>query len=909
MMAGSLDARPLTSAPITASTSFCDDPRLILALERFLEAAEGGETPDRDAFLSGHPEIASRLAQCLDGMQAIRDGINDLDRLEGAPGLSTDHALLQEPRPSIRVGDYLLLRELGRGGMGVVYEARQISLGRRVALKLLPFSATLDPRQLQRFQTEARAAAWLQHDHIVPVYAYGSDRGLPFYAMRLIEGRSLSDLIEQWRGGGPGPIMGRCDPGAIEGGRARGETIARFVSSLGIQAAEALEHAHGQGVLHRDIKPANLLVDGDGHLWITDFGLARFRDRESVTRSGDLIGTVRYMSPEQALGKHSEIDHRTDVYGLGATLYELLTQTPLFEGSETGELVSKVLNESPRLPRSIDPTIPRDLETIILKALAKDPGERYETTAALADDLIRYHENLPIRGRRPSASERVTRWAKRHRPVVLTATVLLVLALIGQSATIMMLAMEERRSRDHAIRASEHSLQLFEAGNALYHEVEERPGAAQEDSEARRRLLETALDIFERFARQESREPGHAALVTSALLRAGDIHLRLGHHSEAAHCYRGVLDRIGPRAARGGPVDAHGDALAHALNRLGRVELLTGNPRRGFGYFSRAVTVQERWVEAKGGVEGRLDLISYLIDLGRFSGVASLRTQADRALARALRVADSMAEGRADLDAPPETPEEAEALKRLIQGRLLHNNRLFSDAEAQYRAALGLYRRLAASHPDRAEFHQRSSEAAFQLAWYLATCTETSVRDEEEAVALVQQVLEENPSDPDLLSQAGVFFLQMDRPEEAERAMRVALASAPDRADLYNNLSWLLATRPDTRRQDPAEATHLAEEAIRLAPGVGIYWNTLGVAHYRAGRMKEAIASLETSMRLTDGGNGFDWFVSALALWKLGDRDSAAALYDKAVDWMELLPSRDPTLRRFREEADSTFEA
>ncbi|QDV37093.1 Serine/threonine-protein kinase PknH [Tautonia plasticadhaerens] len=899
-MTGSLEPRRLASEPTTASNSSGDDPRLIRALEHYLEAAEAGEPPDRDAFLSCHPEIASRLAQCLEGMDAIRGGVSGPGELGEESGLTTDAELFHAPTPPIQLGDYLLLRELGRGGMGVVYEARQLSLGRRVALKLLPFSSTLDPRQLRRFRTEARAAAWLQHDHIVPVFAFGSGQGLPFYAMRLIEGRSLSTLIAQWRDG-------VVDGG--EGATARGDAIAGYVASLGIQAAEALDYAHGQGVLHRDIKPANLLVDDGGHLWITDFGLARFRERESVTRSGDLIGTIRYMSPEQALGKHSEVDHRTDVYSLGATLYELLTRAPLFEASDTRELVNRVLLDAPRPPRSLDPSIPRDLETIVLKALAKEPGERYATAADLADDLRRYRADLPIRARRPSATERLTCWARRHRAAVLTAAILLAVALIGQSATILMLTNEERRSRDHAFQASENSQQLFEFADALYRQVEGRVGTDPEDSEADRRLLGTSLGIFERFTRQADRDPRHDSLVTSALIRAGDIHLRLGHHPEASLCYHRALVHLDPRPTPGNLTEDRGDDLAHTLNRLGQVELLTGNPHRAFEHFSRAVTVQEGWIGRRGGDEGRLDLVSYLIDVGRFSGVSSLAVQADRALSRALDLADAMAARRSTSDALPGTPEEAEALKRLIRGRLLRSDRHFSDAIDQYRAALDLYRRLSAAHPDRAEFPQRASEAAFQLAWFLATCSESSVRDEGEAVTLVQHVLEDQPDDPGLLSQAGVFFMQVDRYEEAERAMRAALASAPDRADLYNNLAWLLATRPEPRRPDPAEATRLAEEAIKLAPGVGIYWNTLGVAHYRSGRLKEAIASLETSMQLSDGGNGFDWFVTALALWKLGDRDSAAVLYDKAVDWMDLLPARDPTLHRFREEADLAFDA
>jgi serine/threonine protein kinase/Flp pilus assembly protein TadD len=353
------------------------------------------------------------------------------------------------------LGDFRLLRELGRGGMGVVYEAEQLSLGRRVALKVLPFAGVLDPRQLQRFLNEARAAACLHHPGIVPVHAVGQERGVHFYAMQLIEGCTLASVIHELAGpedqhaatGDDDPRTApysppRPAPGSASTAEAqatptpwseRGRDHYRRVAQLGVQAAEALEYAHQMGVLHRDIKPANLLLDARGNLWITDFGLAQVRHGDAaLTMTGDLVGTLRYMSPEQARGQRVGIDHRTDVYSVGVTLYELLTLRPAFRERDRAELLRKVECEDPPRPRRLDPGIPVELETIVLKAMEKNPNDRYATAQEMADDLLRWLGDRPIKSRRPSWRQVAVKWARRHRPAVwATAVVLLVAALLA----------------------------------------------------------------------------------------------------------------------------------------------------------------------------------------------------------------------------------------------------------------------------------------------------------------------------------------------------------------------------------------------------------------------------------------------------------------------------------------------
>ncbi|APW58997.1 Serine/threonine-protein kinase PrkC [Paludisphaera borealis] len=333
-----------------------------------------------------------------------------------------------------RLGDFRIIREVGRGGMGVVYEAIQLSLDRRVALKVLPNASALDSKQLRRFQLEAQAAAGLQHPHIVEVYSTGTAEGTPYYAMRFIEGRDLAQVVRDRRAQNERRDTGASPQAASGGSRSfsRGVAFAREVARMALQAAEALEHAHACDVVHRDIKPSNLLVDEAGHVWITDFGLARIMGGLDLTLTGDLLGTPRYMSPEQALGRRGPFDGRADVYSLGVTIYELLTLHPAFPGDDRIDVLRRIAEEEPTAPRKLDPTIPVDLETIVLKAMAKAPADRYATAGDLAADLARFLDDRPIRARRPTLVDHAWKWTRRHRRLVtagLAATVCVAVCL------------------------------------------------------------------------------------------------------------------------------------------------------------------------------------------------------------------------------------------------------------------------------------------------------------------------------------------------------------------------------------------------------------------------------------------------------------------------------------------------
>ncbi len=424
-----------------------DDSHLANALRAFQDAVDAGAPLDRSAFLAEHPSVADDLRDCLDGLLLMRDLTSPTGGV---------------PPAGQPLGDFKLLREIGRGGMGVVYEAEQLSLGRRVALKVLPFAATLDSRRLQRFRTEAAAAGHLRHPHVVAVHGVGCERGVHYYAMQFVDGPSLAEVLRRVLPADPDATASEAGPAT----RAHRTTVPtgtggdfRTVAGWIADAADALDHAHQYGVIHRDVKPGNLLLDADGTLYVADFGLAQMAGGGGVTRTGDVLGTLRYMPPEQLCGERA-LDPRSDVYSLGATLYELLTFQPAFDAGGRPELVRQILDEDPPPARRVRPAVPAELAIIAHKAMAKSPGDRYATAKALADDLRAWLDDRPIRARPPTPLQRLTRLVRRYRAAAVAIGVGLVLAVAALVVSTVLVAaknVEARaalRERDQALAAS-----------------------------------------------------------------------------------------------------------------------------------------------------------------------------------------------------------------------------------------------------------------------------------------------------------------------------------------------------------------------------------------------------------------------------------------------------------------------
>lgn len=474
------------------------EQRLDQIVAAYLEDREHGAAPDPDAWINAHPEFGAELREFL----SIWDGMSVLQReWLSRPALVPQS--LSGPLGLTNLGDYRILRELGRGGMGIVYEAEQLSLHRRVALKVLPQSSLLDERLLRRFRHEAAAVANLQHPNIVPIYAVGADRGINFFAMQLIEGGNVAQVIAERRARAtsrppstdvakdllPGSTIPSRGPSASTASTVAeaqsmlssktGRDYYCAVARLGIDVAEALDCAHQCGVIHRDIKPSNLLLDKDGHVWVADFGLALTQDNVAFTSTGGVVGTLPYMSPEQASGNRSAIDHRADIYGLGMTLYELVALQTAFTAEDRQGLLRQILEMEPPSLQRFDKRVPADLETILLSAIAKNPVDRYASAKDLADDLRSFLELRPIRKRRIGVWGRFTRWCVRS-PLVAglsAATVLVMLVATIVSTTLAIAwrsksieAVANRReavARQSALENGVYNLQLAKVADVM----------------------------------------------------------------------------------------------------------------------------------------------------------------------------------------------------------------------------------------------------------------------------------------------------------------------------------------------------------------------------------------------------------------------------------------------------------
>jgi serine/threonine protein kinase len=476
----------------------------VLALVKEYQSAwDTGRRPDRGAYVGRYPELAAVLGVYLDGIDMLNSGARALSG-SGRWTAPLDTGLTGGDR----LGEFELVRELGRGGMGVVYEAIQPTLNRRVALKVLPTEFATDRIRLQRFTVEAQAAAAVAHPHIVPVYAIGEDRGVHYYAMRLVDGNSLDVLA---RGAAMTDPSHSTAPVEIPRAASTDQLIAlsridraayhHAVARIGARVARALDHAHQSGVVHRDIKPANLLLDRSGHVWVTDFGLAQLAFGPAVTRSGGAVGTLRYMSPEQASGDRHRLDHRTDVYSLAATLFELATGRPVFPAEGAAALLRQIVQDDPPPPGEVDPSFPVDLETVLLKALQKEPRDRYATAGELADDLERFLCGQRVRARRTSAWDRAKRWVGRHPGTVAAAMVSLVVVVIASSVATAVVVGEQAETQRALInlqRANEETERAYRSAHREHLEAEQARKQADALARAERARADEAQQRFRR---------------------------------------------------------------------------------------------------------------------------------------------------------------------------------------------------------------------------------------------------------------------------------------------------------------------------------------------------------------------------------------------------------------------------
>jgi tetratricopeptide (TPR) repeat protein len=515
------------------------------------EISDSGQTPEE--VCGDRPELLSEVRRRWRQMCAVRAELHALFPTTGhAPDADTSsypsrHGGSELPRiPGYDVGALL-----GRGGMGVVYKARHLRLNRFVALKMLIAGAYAGPRERARFQLEAESVASLRHANIVQVYDVGEHEGWPYFTMELLEGGSLAQALA----GTPQP--------------------ARQAAALVATLAEAMEVAHRGGIVHRDLKPANILLTAEGTPKVADFGVARHSDGEpALTLSGGRLGTPSYMAPEQVIGKAGTIGPATDIYALGAVLYEMLTGRPPFRGETAAETEREVIRDEPVSPSRLNPKVPRDLETICLKCLSKEPGRRYASAAALAADLWRYVEGRPIQARRVSVPEQAWRWCRRNPAVAgLAAAAFLAMVLgtavsAGQAIRAQRAVAAEKeanaaaRARESEMRAV---LEFVERRVLAAARPREDPGGLGREVTLRRAIDAALPAVAEGFAAQP--------LIEARLRRTlGQSYLDLGEPRTAAQQF-GASRVLYTRQS--GPDDpetlrsTHG--LARSLHALGRV--------------------------------------------------------------------------------------------------------------------------------------------------------------------------------------------------------------------------------------------------------------------------------------------------------------------------------------------------
>jgi serine/threonine protein kinase/Flp pilus assembly protein TadD len=783
-------------------------------VDEFLDRLGRGERPDVEEYARRHPRLATVLRHMLPALQVVHQSAAD------QAGAGGPVAGLEPEGP---LGDFRLVREVGRGGMGVVYEAVQISLGRRVALKVLPFAAALDAKQLQRFRNEAQAAAHLHHQNIVPVYAVGCERGVHFYAMQFIDGQTLAALIQELRGlAGLEPevagelVSGRRPPApdtprqpaaaASTVPSARDPAFFRTAARLAAQAARALEHAHGVGVVHRDVKPANLLVDGRGNLWVTDFGLAQVQSDARLTLTGDVVGTLRYISPEQALARPAGVDQRTDVYSLGATLYELLTLEPAFPGRDRLELLRQIGFEEPRPPRRVNRAIPAELETIVLKAMAKGPAERYATARELADDLERFLSDEPIRARRPTLGQRARRWARRHRVVVWSAAVglLVALAVLAGSAGWVV--------RDRAARQARIAAEIQSA-------LQE---AQQLQKDGKWPQAQAAAERAAALLREDAAEPGLAER-TQALLRAlaeEEADARLVARLEHLRLLQAEVKDNHFDLARALPDyrEAFGDygLWAEALAPEAAAAVLRRRPPAVRGTLVAAL---DHWLilarHQKAPEEGWLEGV-----------LAAADADAWRQRVRAARKANdrkALEQLASDVDAAAQPPEELFLLDKALRQR------------GAQEGAVALLRRAQEAFPGDFWINH-------DLGIALQACRPPQYN---EAVRFLTAAVALRPESPGASVNLGSALGRAGRLDEAAAAFRRAAALKPDYAAAHYNLG---STLYEMGRLD--EAVAALRHATDLKPDDAAAHFNLGNALCDNGRLGEGVAAYRRAIAL-----------------------------------------------------------
>ena len=604
----------------------------------FAQQLREGKSPDIAEFASRDQDLAARIERLFPVLEMMerngrREDWSEADLLKAEQKFQKlGGEKWEAPK---QLGDYRLIRQIGRGGMGVVYEAEQQSLGRRVAIKILPASAQFDERRTERFATEAKASAMLHHTNIVPVFGIGREDGLSFIVMQYIHGQPLSAVLRdvaRVRDLSSKPLakpdestysnrqivhsmfgdpirsqssaknvdsksieldtteartaslsaadaLSGSDSGSLlhssssDSRNVKVRNYFRNVALVGVRVSEALDHAHSYGILHRDIKPSNLLLDEQCAVWVTDFGLAKQFDSPNITRTGEVVGTLRYMSPEQL---DSNASSSSDIFGLGLTLYEMLTLQPAYPGNDRKRLLEKVSEANPAVPRSIDSRIPRDLETIVMKCIQSEPSKRYATAAAVGEDLNRFLNGQPILARRISPIEKAWKWCQRRPALAATFAALAASILLGAAGVGWQWNKTAEALADSKIateKAEEHFAQARSAVVQITESISEEELLKTPDLiPVRRKLLRKALDYQVEFVAAHTGDFDIELELAQAYLNLAFTSRELAKHDEVKECLKESKSIVDSILAR----NLNKDQRSAAIRLLAEVSLLDG---------------------------------------------------------------------------------------------------------------------------------------------------------------------------------------------------------------------------------------------------------------------------------------------------------------------------------------------
>jgi tetratricopeptide (TPR) repeat protein len=837
-------------------------------------------------------------------------------------------------------GDYEIQKTLGRGGMGVVYQARQISLNRLVALKMIKVGVLAGDAELKRFQNEAEAVALLDHAGIVPVYEVGEHNGQRYFSMKLVEGGNLAE------------------------GLATFKNNAKAAATLLAETAEAVHHAHMRGILHRDLKPANILIDALGHSHVTDFGLAKRVEGDiEMTQSGAILGTPAYMSPEQAHGRRGAITTATDVYGLGAILYALLTGEPPFGGDSVIETLDAVRTRPPEPPRKRNAATPRDLETICLKCLEKDPRRRYSSAQSLADDLKNWLDCRPITARRSGAAERAWLWCKR-KPVVAALAAAVLLAVILGAAAVIAVQTEANRvleTKNLDLRASNARLdaerERAEARETQAIAAVKRFGDAVSKNAAlknnptleplRKELLKEPLAFFSDLRSQlqldRDTRPESLDRLAEASFELGKLTTTIGDKQDALIALRESL-AIWQKLADAKPnVTMLQRNLANSHEQIGRVLSATGQTAEAITAHERALAIRQKLADSSPNVT------EFQSDLAVSHSLIGVVRQDTGKLAEALKSHQSALAIRQKLADSSPTVTKYQSELALCQHNIacvLDATGNKSEAMKTFQAALPIHQKLAAANPGDPQYQMILAEEHHAIAGVLRITGKPAeaLSAYNAALEIRQKLAELNPAVTEIQSKLalthrmiGYVLSATGKPGEALEAYDRALAieqklvdSNPTVTDFQRNLtgSHLLIGDLFFRvTGKPAEALKAYERALAIcqkladsSPSVtdyqsllaGIHNNT-GLVLQATGKLVEALKTFQSALaiqqKLADANPTVNQFQSQLAsthnnvgivLQRIGNLAEALKAYQRALRIHQKLADSNPTVTQYQ---------